>query len=56
MRPPAMLATSALHHSGHRRRQIAFRPETSLRVGRCENHLAPNQGRTGGGGGPFVPT
>jgi len=49
-----MLATSALHFSGHRRRQIACRPETSLGVGRSDNHLAPNQGCTGGG--PFVPT
>ena len=49
MRPPAMLATSALHLSGHRRRrQIACRPGTSLGVERGENHLAPNQGCTGG--------
>ena len=47
MRPPAMLATSALHLSGHRRRQIACRRETSLGVGTGENHLAPNQGCTG---------
>jgi len=31
-----MLATSALHLSGHRRRQIACRLETSLGVGRGE--------------------
>jgi len=43
MRPPAMLATSALHLSGHRRRQIACRQVTSLGVGRGENHLAPNR-------------
>jgi len=52
-----MLATPALHLSGHRcrrRRQTACHPETSLSVGRGENHLAPNQGSTGGG--PFVPT
>ena len=54
MRPPAMLATFTLHLSGHRRRQIACRPGTSLGVGRGENHLAPNQGCTGGG--PFVST
>ena len=50
MRPPAMLATSALHLSGRRRRrrQIACRPGTSLGVGRGENHLAPNRGCTGG--------
>ena len=30
MRLPAMLATSALHLSGHRHRQIACRPGTSL--------------------------
>ena len=54
MRPSAMLATSAMHLSGHRRRQIACRQGTSLGVGRGENHLAPNQGCTGGG--PFVPT
>jgi len=54
MRPPAMLATSALQISGHRRRQIACRPGTSLGVGRGDNDLAPNQGCTGGG--PFVPT
>jgi len=42
-----MLATSALHLSGHRRRQIACRPETSLGVRRGENHLAPNHGCTG---------
>jgi len=29
-----MLATPALHLSGHRRRQIAHRPGSSLRVGR----------------------
>ena len=29
-----MLATSALHLSGHRRRQIACRPGTSLGAGR----------------------
>jgi len=52
MRPPAMLATSALHLSGHR--QITCRPGSSLGVGRGENHLASNQGCTGGG--PFVPT
>jgi len=49
-----MLATSALHLSGHRRRQIACRPGTSLGVERGDNHLAPNQGCTGVG--PFVPT
>jgi len=49
-----MLATSALHLSGHRRRQIAYRPGTSLGAGRSENHLATNQGCTRGG--PFVPT
>jgi hypothetical protein len=38
-----MLATSALHLSGHRRRQIACRPENSFGVGRGENHLVPNQ-------------
>ena len=54
MRSPTMLATSAMHLSGHRRRQIACRQGTSLGVGRGENHLAPNQGCTGGG--PFVPT
>ena len=54
MRQPAMLATSTLHLSGHRRRQIANRPGTSLNVGRGENHLAPSHGCTGGG--PFVPT
>ena len=54
MRPPAMLATSALHLSGHRRRQNACSPGISLGVGRGENHLAPNQGCTGGGS--FVPT
>ena len=54
MRPPAILATYALHHSGHRRRQITCRPGTSLGVGRGENHLAPNQGCTGRG--QFVPT
>jgi len=37
MRPPAMLATSALHLSGHRRRKIACRPGTSLGVGRGDN-------------------
>ena len=55
MRPPAMLATYALHLSGHRRRQITCCPGTSLGVGRGGNHLAPNQGCTGGGG-RFVPT
>ena len=54
MQPPVMLATSALHLSGHRRRQIACRPGTYLGVERGENYLAPNQGCTGGG--PFVPT
>ena len=54
MRPRAMVATSAMHLSGHRRRQIARHPGTFLGVGRGENHLAPNQGFTGGG--PFVPT
>ena len=54
MRPPAMLATSALHLSGHRRRQIACRPGTSVGVRRGENHLATNQGSMGGG--PFAPT
>jgi len=39
-----MLATSALHLSGHRRRQITCRPGTSLGVGRGDNRLAPNQG------------
>jgi len=34
-----MLATSALHLSGHRRRQLAGRPGTSLVVGRSDNHL-----------------
>ena len=53
MQPPAMLATSALPLSGHRR-QIACRPGTSLGVGRGENHLAPNHGRTRDG--PFIPT
>jgi len=53
MGPPAKLATSALHLSGHRRRQIACRPGTPIGVGRGENHLAPNQGCTTGG--PFVP-
>jgi len=48
-----MLATYALHLSG-RRRQITYRPGTSLGVGRGNNQLAPNQGCTGGG--PFVPT
>ena len=48
MQPPAMLATSALHLSGHRHRQITCHPGTSLGVGRGENHLAPNQGCTGG--------
>ena len=46
MRPPAMLATSALHLSGHRRRQIACRPGTSSGAGRGENHLATNHGCT----------
>ena len=54
MRLPTMLATSALHLSGHRRHQIACRPGTSLGVGRGDNHLVPNQGCTGGS--PFVPT
>ena len=55
MRPSAMLATSALHLSGHRRRrQIACRPGTSLGVGRRDNHLATNQGCKEGC--PFVPT
>ena len=54
MRPPAMLATSVLHLSGHLRRQITCLPGTFLGVGRGDNHLAPNQGCTGGG--PFVPT
>jgi len=49
-----MLATSTLHLSGHCHRQIICRPGTSLRVGRGDNHLVPNQGYTGGG--PFVPT
>jgi len=49
-----MLATSALHPSGHRRRQIACRPRTSLGAGRSDNHLATNQGCTGAG--PFVTT
>jgi len=54
MRPPAMLATSALHLSGHRRRrrrQIACCQGNSLGLGRGDNHLLPNQGCTGGGGG-----
>ena len=55
MLTPAMLATSALHFSGHRR-QIACCAGISLGVGRGENHLAPNQGCTGRGGGPFVLT
>ena len=38
MRLPVMLATSALHLSGHRGRQITFRPGTSLGVGRGDNH------------------
>ena len=54
MRPPAMSATSALHLSGHRRRQIACRPGTSIGVQRIENHLALNQSCTGVG--PFVRT
>ena len=41
---PLMLATSALHLSGHRRRQIACRPGTSLGVGTGDNHLVPNGG------------
>ena len=49
-----MLVTSALHLSGHRRRQTACRPGTSLGVGRGENHLGPNQGCREGG--PFVLT
>jgi len=49
-----MLATSALHTSGLRRRQIACRPGSSLGVGGGDNHLAPNQGCTGSG--LFVPT
>ena len=36
MRPPAMLATSALHLSSHRRRQIACRPVTVSRM--CERY------------------
>ena len=47
MRPPAMLATSVPRLTGHRRRQIACRPGTSLGVGRGGNYLAPNQGCTG---------
>ena len=43
-----MSATSELDLSGHRRRQIACRPGTSLAVGRGEYHLATNQGCTGG--------
>jgi len=54
MQLPAMLATSTLRLSGHRCRQIACRPETSLSVGRGENHLATNQGCRGEG--TFVPT
>jgi len=55
MQPPAMLATSPLHLSSHRRhRQITCHPGTSLGVERGDNHLASNQGCTGGG--PFVPT
>jgi len=49
-----MLATSALHISDHRRRQIAWGPGNSLGEGRGDNHLATNQGCTGVG--PFVPT
>ena len=43
-----MLATSAMHLLGHRRRQIACRPGTYLGVGRGDNHLAKNRGCTGG--------
>ena len=50
MRPPAMLGTSALNLSTRRRRQIACRPGTSSGVGWGDNHLAPIQGCTGGGG------
>ena len=53
MRPPVMLATSALHLAGHHHHQIACCPGTSLGVGRGANHLAPNQGCMRGG--PFVP-
>ena len=43
-----MLATSALHLSGHcRRHQVTCRPGTSLGVCRGENHLVPNQGCMG---------
>ena len=49
MSSPVILATSVLHLSGHRSRQIACHPGTSLGVGRGENHLAPNQGCMGGG-------
>ena len=34
-----MLATSALHLAGHRRRQFACHPETSLGTVRGENHV-----------------
>jgi len=53
MQLPMMLATCALHLSGHHRCQIACHPGTSVGVGRGDNHLAPNWGCTGGG--PFVP-
>ena len=49
-----MLATSVLYLSGHRRRQISYRPRTSLGVGSGQDHLAPNKGCTRGG--QFVPT
>ena len=49
-----MLATSALHLSGHHRRQIVCCLGTSVGVGRGDNYLAPHQGCTVGG--PFVPT
>ena len=40
LQPPAMLATSSLHLSGQRCRQIACHPGTSVGVGRGDNHLA----------------
>ena len=51
MQLPVMLATSALHLSGHR--QITCHPGTSLGVGRGDVHLVPNQGCMEGG--PFDP-
>ena len=38
-----VVATSALHLSGHRHRKIACRLRTSLGVGRGDNHVAPNR-------------